>query len=520
MKITYIYPPLFKSFYPMSTRIMTENLLRNNHLEVHFSDIPVKAYSSHIHDALYENVLTKAESLFSPSVVSFLQQQYIMNNTFYVFMAHGYLDEYILQDFESKYVVITCINFCDLLIVRHLLENDKRVVLGGPLVNIGLSPKFIRDFLWKMGTDRSKLADNLIVVTGNIDLTTDFFEMIRNWQDASIVHNDFGTVYECQRDFLQDFYDGSSSIPVHFGFNNRCWYGKCKFCTYKKLPGMDLLSGMDDDRIIHYIHGIMDNFGATHLRFIDSYYHVNAPNVKRILEDIKTYDLTIYTGILLLKNREYIDFLNRYIDCLLIGLESTSDFSLNYINKGYTSRDIRAAVDNIIRYLDRRISLEISIILDLPAENEEDAKKNYRDVRDIKQKLTDAGFKVGVHLNILSVFPNMELLYLKDGRLSVSPDRTRIDLSTGKNYLVYLLRQAGMAKPPSLPMDSILLDHDDPENLYYGYISSDVPVMRYDSNDKILPSDLSLMEEDVVADLLIRTGRRSEKTREAEEPLD
>ena len=40
MKIAYVYPPLFKPFYPMATRIMTENLLRNKNFEVQFSRIP------------------------------------------------------------------------------------------------------------------------------------------------------------------------------------------------------------------------------------------------------------------------------------------------------------------------------------------------------------------------------------------------------------------------------------------------------------------------------------------------
>jgi radical SAM superfamily enzyme YgiQ (UPF0313 family) len=107
----------------------------------------------------------------------------------------------------------------------------------------------------------------------------------------------------------------------------------------------------------------------------------------------------------------------------LIGLESTSDFSLDHINKGYTYEDIKEAINNIIKYLDRRIFLEISVILDLPSRDREDIEINYRKIAEIKEGLISEGFKVGFHLNILSVFPNLELIYPKDGLLRRSNAR-------------------------------------------------------------------------------------------------
>ena len=166
MKVTYIYPPLFKPFYPMATRIITENLLRNKNLEVDFSDIPVTTYASKTADRLYDKIMSKVDSRFSPNVVSFLNQKYMVYNIFYVFMAQGYFDEYILIDPDTEYIILTCLNFCDLLILKHLLQNNKKVVLGGPLINIGLSPYFIRKFMELMGVHPSKLIKNLIIVSG------------------------------------------------------------------------------------------------------------------------------------------------------------------------------------------------------------------------------------------------------------------------------------------------------------------------------------------------------------------
>lgn len=508
MKVTYIYPPLFQSFYPMSTRMITENLLRNNNLDVSFSDIPVTTYSSNIQNEVYDTILPKAINKFSSNITLFLKQKYIVNNIFYVFMTHGYFNKYILQGFDDKYIIVTCLNFCDLIIVKHLLESDKKVVMGGPLINIGLSPAFIREFLSEMGVVASKLNNDLIVVAGNIDLTTDLYEIIKGWKDTVITHNDYSTMYECERDYLQQYYDGSSLIPVHFGFTNWCWYGKCKFCTYKELPRIDFLGNTEEAKVVKYVNNIMSKFGSTHIRFIDSYYRLSSPSAQNILGQIKEYDISIYTGIMLLKNNDYIALLNKYVNRLLIGLESTSDFSLRYVNKGYTYKDIEIALDNIIRHLDRKIFLEISLILDLPSRDVADVEDNYKRIAAIKQKLIEAGFKVGIHLNILSVFPNMELLYGKNSLLKRSDDASDIHLSSGKNYLIHLLRECGMDNPLLLPSESVIRDKYHSQDLCYGYISSDVPVVRYDINGNVLPSDLHLIDDGSMMDILARTKRQ------------
>jgi len=509
MKVRYIYPPLFKAFYPMATRIITENLLRNPNLRVEFSDIPVKTFKSRVHNDIYHGIMNQAVSEFSPNIVAFLRQKYIVNNLFYVFMIHGYFDAYLYDEFDEEYVILTCINFCDLMIAKKLLENNKKVVIGGPLINIGLSPKFIRQFLYDMGVSNRNLTHNLIIVSGNIDLTTDIYQIIYHWKDMFININDYySNVYECENDFLQRFYQKRANIPVHFGFNNRCFYGKCKFCTYKKLPEMNFVRNSDESLIVRQIRKIMSKYHSNHVRFIDSYYEFNNKSILNILNDIKDYDITIYTGIIQLKNKEYVDFINKYINCILIGLESTSNFSLKKVSKGYTYEDIQLALQNIIRYMDRSVFLEISLILDLPCEDEEDVKTNYERIAGLKRILEDEGFHVAFHMNILSVFPNMELLYTREGLLRSSSNPGDARVSSGKNYLVHLLRRAGMDGPLLLP-SGIIKDSDGSNQLQYGYISSDVPVLRYGVDGRVLPSDLDLMDEDVMREILVRKAKRT-----------
>ena len=507
MKITYIYPPLFKPFYPMATRIITENLLRNKNLEVDFSDTPVTTYASNTADRLYDEIMSKVALRSSPNVVSFLNQKYMVYNIFYVFMAQGYFDEYILIDPDTEYNILTCLNFCDLLILKHLLQNNKKVVLGGPLINIGMSSHFIRKFMESLGVHPSKLIENLIIVSGNIDLTTDMYEIIRNWQDTAIINNDYGTVYECERDFLKDLYEDTTSVPVHLGFSNHCWYGKCKFCTYRELPKMNFLAGQGTSTVANSIHSLINTFGSDHIRFIDSYFRSNSAQVREILDQVKDYHITVYTGITLLKDKGYIEFLNKYVNCLLIGLESMSDFSLRQVDKGYTGRDIEIAVDNIIKYMNRDIFLEISIILDLPCKDPEDVKTNYGKIAELKERLTHEGFRVAFHMNILSVFPNLELLHTKQGLLRNSDNRSDMDMSTGKNYIINILRKCGMDRALQLPSDCVIRDDKNAHNLLYGYISSDVPIVRHDVNGNLLPSDLELMDDTVMKEILTREKR-------------
>ncbi|MFP3910993.1 MAG: hypothetical protein ACLFUT_02850 [Desulfobacteraceae bacterium] len=508
MKVSYIYPPLFKPFYPMATRILTENLLRNPSLQVDFSAIPVTTYQSGKDQELYEAILSEARSRFHPNVVRFMEQKYMVYNVFYVFMAHGYFDSYILEQYDTDIQIVSVLNFCDLLIVKHLLQMGKKVVLGGALINIKLSPSFIRRLLQAMGVSSARLQENLIIVAGNVDLTTDLHAIIRAWQDTEIRSNDFGTVYDCERDFLRQFYEAAPSTSVHFGFNNRCWYGKCKFCTYRELPAMDFLSHIPTDRIVGYVRNMMETCGSRQLRFIDSYFRGDSPHVEEILNQIDDYHITVYTGIMLLKNKRYIEFINRHVNCLLIGLESASDFSLRYVDKGYTYADIEIALDQVIKYLNRDVFLEISIIVDLPGRDAAHIRQNYERIAALKQRLTEEGFKVAVHMNILSVFPNLELLYQEDGLLRYSFDQNDLNNATGKNYLIHILRESGMDRPLQLPSHCVIKDEDNRYGLTYGYISSDTPVIRYDVHGNRLPSDLELMDEGVMTAILKREGRR------------
>ncbi|HIJ20989.1 MAG TPA: hypothetical protein HPP58_08075, partial [Deltaproteobacteria bacterium] len=221
-----------------------------------------------------------------------------------------------------------------------------------------------------------------------------------------------------------------------------------------------------------------------------------------------SYQIAVFAGILLMKKKDHIDFLNKYVNTILLGLETASDFALQNIKKGYTWKDIQEAVDQMIRHLDRNIFLEISTILDLPFRDEEDAKTNYQRILEVKGRLEDAGFRVGIHMNILSLFPNLELLTQKPSYFKISDRKEDMEYSTGKNYFIHLLKQAGMDAPLLLPNGELIPDRENPAGLDYGFLSSDLPVMRYDVHGNVLQSDLNILDEKTIKAILKRKSKR------------
>ncbi|MBL7102646.1 MAG: hypothetical protein ISS60_07795, partial [Desulfobacteraceae bacterium] len=125
-----------------------------------------------------------------------------------------------------------------------------------------------------------------------------------------------------------------------------------------------------------------------------------------------------------------------------------------------------------------------------------------------KERLAGEGFRVAFHMNILSVFPNLELLYTDAGLLSRSTNHADMNHAAGKNYIIDILRKCGMDRPLHLPSDCTLKDEQNAHNLLYGYISSDIPIVRYDVDGHVLPSDLELMDEAVMKEILTRKSRR------------
>ena len=101
------------------------------------------------------------------------------------------------------------------------------------------------------------------------------------------------------------------------------------------------------------------------------------------------------------------------------------------------------------------------------------------------------------------------MLHSKEGLLRSSDNQSDMDISTGKNYIINILRKCGMDRPLQLPSNYVLRDDKNAHNLLYGYISSNVPIVRHAVHGNVLPSDLELMDETVMKKILTRKSHRS-----------
>ncbi len=96
------------------------------------------------------------------------------------------------------------------------------------------------------------------------------------------------------------------------------------------------------------------------------------------------------------------------------------------------------------------------------------------------------------------------MLHTKEGLLGSSDNQSDMNLSSGKNFIIDILRQCGMDRSLQLPSDCVLRDEQNRHNLLYGYISSDVPIVSHDVDGHVLPSDLELMDETLMKEILTR----------------
>jgi hypothetical protein len=103
--------------------------------------------------------------------------------------------------------------------------------------------------------------------------------------------------------------------------------------------------------------------------------------------------IRVQTGIKLLLDKEYVKKANKYFHHMSVGLESLCDFSLKYVNKGFTKDQALKAFSNLRQYMnptDKVITL--NYIYDLPIRHKEDFYEGIDIAREEREKMNSAGF--------------------------------------------------------------------------------------------------------------------------------
>lgn len=445
-EITLMISPLIKlDDFPSSSRILTSNIENDSNLRFFYSN-----------SILNTNIKFKND----------IKDDYLKRRNQYVFnafvMNNKELRKMIVDSLKTEIVLLSSFSIDVLHIVKDLLNNNKKVVLGGSFCFV-YSHNVIRKTLYQMG---SKNLDNLIVVKGYVDKTTDLYRIIKNWKDCEIKNNKIWTIYECQDDYLLNYVKILKSLGINpglnFSLNQSCPYQKCRYCNHKYLP--DIKFFKDNNIVVNHIKNMVEKYKAKNLFITDSYCIFN-DDVKYIMEKIKNNNISIFTGIHQLQNKSTILNINKYISKIFVGMESTINFTLSYIRKGYDFDDIQKAIENIFQYMSRDVEIYFNVIMDLPMYDLSQAVLNFERLKRIKENFTREGFSE-FHLNPhgLTIDHTSDMIDCRFLKIDENP-------KNGEKYMINNIDDY-----PFLPNDI------------------DIGFTRYDYRGNHIPSDFNLID--------------------------
>ena len=490
MKVTYSTTIGHKmSTNTVGTRILTQNLLRNDKLDVSFNLSPV---------AMMLDVFKEMKNLEKdPEMFSrFKYATRLWQNeaeTMLVTISH--IDDF-LETIKSEYFLYTMgIGMFDLLVIKRALERGLKVVAGG---GYALSIPFDRTrfFLKDMGCSDSQLK-NLILVKGFVDLTTDIHQIIKGGQDYVITENDFTTFWDCQTDYFNPYLNvadkiwAEAGVPIirndpstrwHFSyvaftFSSKCWWNRCKFCLYTNEDiCLNLLRNIEPEVVAEKMLETMKLHKSNAIYLSDNYFLFNHRNEK-VLEILKNNGMKIgiYTGITKLKEKEYVEKLNKYISYVNIGLESASSFTLDYVDKGYKQEDVYSAFTNIMQNGSTDVTYLANVIFDLPYYDRADFNSHAGTLLTIYDRMKSKGFHYGYNARLLAIPVSLKH-NLVDNHFIKESDIDDPNEFGRTIIWKYLTQKYGF----------------DITN----FRNFGVPFKRYDTNGKILEPDIQMLSED------------------------
>lgn len=482
MDITYTISPMqIINRYPMASRILSSNLIRDHRFDVTFSKAVMLTNSS-IKSRTKELMTDETIKDLQPTLQVFLRNIMAKASPFFISTAIKEFTQKLVTLCPDDIVLVTCFSPYDLHFVKMLLDAGKKVVLGGSLVFLGPRPAHtIRASLQLHGVSTKAVDENLIIVKGYVDLYTDLYSIINNWKDHEINGANIESMWSCDFDYLHSelfqmlMKDWNQ---VCFAFNDKCWWNKCTFCNYCKLSQIDYIKDVDDDKIIRHINNQLEKYKADEIKFIDNYFKFT-DRTKYILDNINAERIGIYTGIPFLKKKEFIDDINEHkISMIHIGLESTSNFTLNKINKGYEFIDVLEATKNITENMNKDTIVSMMIIMDLPTRSQMHVLESYERLLDIRNKMLDAGIRFDISAGLLQISPGIDIV--DEQYIRTSPLYT--EECSGEGYLTKAFMNMGL--PGFLPH------------------LTNYPYKRHGDYGEDIPSDLILLSENKLNDIL------------------
>ena len=458
MELTYMLSPT--SPYVMHTQasnILSDNLQRDNRIDVDFNlgiltlQMEITKQKDRIINEMGNSPVEKFLKKSTPNFLKLLGGA----------IASGNFD-IILKTIKTEIVLVTCWNIYSIPFIKFMLNNGKRVVMGGSFCN-SYDIDFIRTIVD---------SENLIIVSGYVETNTDLYKIILDWKDTKIPNTDCINMWTAKNDYIKKHLKILSNVRrsdntyYSITFNNNCWYNKCKFCKIREEKVPDFICAIEAERLYENIIENLNTYNTRKLLINDNYFLFTDKN-KYVMRNLRKNGIIIYvlSGILSFNSKEYLKNINEYVDEVGMGLECANDFSLSYVNKGYTWEDIKRSIENMNRYLSKDKDIRYLSITDLVCKDKENIIENYRNLVVMKDMLNGYGFEnINFSFTPLQIFPSVGIaeetpfLKVKD-----------TENPSGMWYVYNYLKQFG-------------LNIDVPKDLM-------MPFERYDINGNLLLSD-------------------------------
>lgn len=464
----------------ISSRVLTENLNRNPNFDVTFLNYNI---TSHLNtDRKIPEFMDKMEK--HPILRECFTGWF---NLFKVSWSNYHHVDFLLNELKTEYLFFSCsLLKYEFYQIAQILNHGVKVIIGGALLNTH-SFKEARDIISTMVEE--KYMKNLLIIKGYVDLTTDLYKIVQKWEDFEITKNDFSTFWECTDDYITDKIKRLQKFEKHidlsslegiypyrysvFILDNKCWWGKCRFCIYPFFNQIDFTGGASVNKISDNIITTVRNHGKNSIFFANDYFQFT-PKYKQIMQNLVDEDIriVIFSGIQSLQNKEFLDNVNKYVSSIKLGLESFSDFSLKYINKGYTYAEIQNTLKLIKNHLNKDIFFLTNLIVDLPINSKEEIIRNYERAWEFKKEMIDAGFKFNYSSKILTVGNDTREQFIDNKFIKVDYETDNI---SGRYLLFKYFREMGVIK----------------DDLYK---DMSLPLLRFDENGNELSTDFNYID--------------------------
>lgn len=468
MKVTYMLSPTTPYImHTQASNILSSNLKRDDRIEAFFNlsilslNMGILKDRNHLIEKMGDHPLEIFLKKSSPNFLRILGAIHSNKN--------GFFDR-VLSTIKTDIVMVTCWNIYSIPFIKFLLENGKRVVMGGSFCN-SYSIEFIRSII-----DHK----NLVIVKGYVGMDTDLYKIVNDWRDIEILSNDYTDMWCARNDHIKDYLNllskcrGLDNTYYSITFNNNCWYNKCKFCKLREGKEPNFIEHMEVEQLYDNIVKNLKSYKSKNVLVNDNYFVFNDQN-KQVLKKLRRdgYKIYVLSGIISFNNKKYLEDINEYVDEIGIGLESANDFSLNYITKGYNWNDIKRSIGEMSVYLNRDKNIRYLVIADLVCEDQRGIIQNYKNMAIMKDMLHNNGFeRVVFSFTPLQLFPSVGMVketeYLKIRNKDVS----------GMWYVYNYLEKIGV-------------EINVPENIM-------MPFERYDINGNLLLSDFEYISEDLM----------------------